>query len=149
MFVSDPQDEVITLFGKMDPTFKSWPRVDTSETFFQVHTRRLSGNDETVGVVLLGTPRAFLEFLEIWQKDDDLRIEQIVLSTPPHANRSKVWRTETLVELEVSVDRQDHPREIIYHTAKNWYREERVYGEGGGPLSTIYRSRNPRPAPMA
>lgn len=144
MFVTDPEEEIVTLLGKVDPTFKSWPRVDTSETFYQVHTKRRSGKNyktDTTGVVLLATPRAFLEFLEICKNDDGLAIVRIVLSTPPHANRSRRWRTETLVKLEVCLDEHEVPNSIIYYTENDSYVEDRVYGKAGGKRTTIYRSR--------
>lgn len=145
MFVSDPQEEVITLEGKVDPNYKSWPRVDTSETFFQVHTTPRDPKNMTTGVVLLATPHALLDFLEICQKSDEPRIEQILLSTPPHANHSKLWRTETLVKLEVRLDQYEVASEILYHTPIGCYREERVYGKSGGELNTIYKSRKRQP----
>lgn len=141
MFVSDPNEEFITLEGKVDPNYKSWPRVDTSETFFQVHTKARNAKNITSGVVLLATPRALLDFLEIVEKSEEIRIEQILLTTPPHANHSKLWRTETLVKLEVSLDQHEQATEIAYHTPNDCYREERVYGKGGGALKTIYKSR--------
>lgn len=148
MFVSDPYEEVITLEGKVDPNYKSWPRVDTSETFFQVHAKPRNAKNITSGVVLLATPRALLDFLEICQKSEELRIEQILLTTPPHANHSKVWRTETLLKLEVSLDQYELASEIVYHTPDDCYREERVSGKGGGALQTIYKSRTRPPSPL-
>ena len=145
MFVSDPYEEVITLEGKVDPNYKSWPRVDTSETFFQVHTKPRNAKKITSGVVLLARPRALLDFLETCQKSEERLIEQILLTTPPHANHSKLWRTETLVRLEVRLDQCEVASEILYHTPIGCYREERVYGKGGGELNTIYKSRKRQP----
>jgi hypothetical protein len=145
VFVSDPYEEVITIEGKVDPNYKSWPRVDTSETFYQVHTKPQNARNITSGVVLLATPDALIDFLEICRKSEERRIEQILLTTPPHANHSRLWRTETLVKLEVRIDQCGLAGEILYHTASGCYREERVYGKGGGELSTIYKSRKRQP----
>ncbi|MEE1867011.1 hypothetical protein [Pseudomonas auratipiscis] len=148
MFVSDPQEEVITLIGKVDPSYKSWPRVDTSETFFHVHTKQRGESRLTFGVVLLATPRALLDFLECCQRDEQIRIEQIALSTPPHANQTKHWRTEALIKLEVSFDDNGVPNSIIYHTADDAYYEDRVFGKDKGQdlrkLQTIYKARSTR-----
>lgn len=70
MIVSDPQEEVITLIGKVDPSYKSWPRVDISETFFHVHTKQRGESRLTFGAILLSTPRAILDFLECCQRDE-------------------------------------------------------------------------------
>lgn len=148
MFVSDPQEEVITLIGKVDPSYKSWPRVDTSETFFQVHTKQRGDPKLTYGVVLLATPRALLDFLECCQRDDQIRIEQIVISTPPHANRARLWRTEILTKLEVSFDENELPNSITYHTTDNTYYEERVYGKRKAQdqliFKIVYKARSKR-----
>lgn len=146
MFVSDPQEEVITLIGKVDPSHKSWPRVDTSETFFQVHTKQQGDPKLTFGVILLATPRALLDFLECCQRDEQIRIVQIIISTPPHVNRSRKWRTEALVKLEVGFDDNEVPNSIIYHTIDETYYEDRVYGKrrnrGQPALKTVYKSRS-------
>jgi len=148
VFVSDPQEEVITLIGKVDPSYKSWPRVDTSETFFHVHAKQRGESKRTFGVVLLATPRALLDFLECCQRDEQIRIEQIVISTPPHANRSRLWRTEALTKLEVSFDENELPNSITYHTADDTYYEDRVYGKQKGQdqriLKTLYKARAKR-----
>lgn len=145
MFVSDPQEEVITLIGKVDPSHKSWPRVDTSETFFQVHTKQQGDPKLTFGVILLATPRALLDFLECCQRDEQIRIVQIIISTPPHANRSRKWRTEALAKLEVGFDDNEVPNSIIYHTIDETYYEDRVYGkrrnQGQPALITVYKAR--------
>ncbi|BBH47640.1 hypothetical protein [Pseudomonas sp. KU43P] len=150
MFVSDPQEEVITLVGKVDPSHKSWPRVDTSETFFQVHTKQKGDPKLTFGVILLATPRALLDYLECCQRDEQIRIQQIVISTPPHANRSKHWHTEALIKLEVSFDDNGVPNAIIYHTADDSYYEDRVYGKGKEhnprALQAIYKARRKSPS---
>lgn len=144
MFVTDREEEIVTLLGKVEPRFKSWPRVDTSETFYQVHAKRRTDrnyrNDST-GVVLLATPQALLDFLKIRKNDEGLVIVQIVLSTPPHANRSRRWRTETLVELEVCLDEHEVPNTIIYYTENDSYVEDRVHGKRGGNRMTVYKSR--------
>lgn len=148
MFVSDPQEEVITLIGKVDPSYKSWPRVDTSETFFHIHAKQRGESKLTFGVVLLATPRALLDFLECCQRDEQIQIVQIVISTPPHANRSKLWRTEALIKLEVSFDENEVPNSIRYHTTDNTYFEDRVYGKQTGQeqriLKTVYKARSRR-----
>lgn len=148
MFVSDPQEEVITLIGKVDPSYKSWPRVDTSETFFYVHAKQRGESKLTFGVVLLATPRALLDFLECCQRDEQIRIEQIVISTPPHTNQTKLWRTEALIKLEVSFDENEVPNSIIYHTTNDTYHEDRVYGKRKGQdqqvLKTVYKARSKR-----
>ncbi|TRO38240.1 hypothetical protein EQ845_07160 [Pseudomonas putida] len=144
VFVTDPEEEVVTLLGKVDPTFKSWPRVDTSETFYQVHTRRRvdrSYKNDITGVVLLATPQALLEFLGICDKDQGLMIVQVVLSTPPYANRSRRWRTEKLMELDACLDEYGVPNTIIYYTENDSYVEDRVYGKAGGKRMTLYKSR--------
>ncbi|MNJ35280.1 hypothetical protein [Pseudomonas alkylphenolica] len=150
MFVSDPQEEIITLIGKVDPGYKSWPRVDTSETFFHVHAKQRGESSVTVGVVLLATPRALLDFLVCCQRDEQLRIEQIVISTPPHANHTKLWRTEALCKLEVSLDEYEVPNMIIYHTPTEIYYEDRVFGRCKAKeqhnLKTVYKARSKRPA---
>ncbi|MNJ56356.1 hypothetical protein D3C77_518980 [compost metagenome] len=150
MFVSDPQEEVITLIGKVDPSHKSWPRVDISETFFQVHTKQRGDPKLTFGVVLLATPRALIDFLACCQRDEQIRIEQIVISTPPHANRSQLWRTEALFKLEVGFDENKVPNSIIYHTPDDTYYEDRVYGKRKGQdqqdLKTVYKARSKRSA---
>ncbi|MNJ31336.1 hypothetical protein D3C77_259680 [compost metagenome] len=148
MFVSDPQEEVITLIGKVDPSYKSWPRVDTSEIFFHVHTKQRGESKRTFGVVLLATPRALLDFLECCERDVQIRIEQIFISTPPHANRSRHWRTEALIKLEVGFDENEVPNSIIYHTIDETYYEDRVYGrrkdQGQPTLKTVYNARSRR-----
>lgn len=148
MFVSDPQEEVITLIGKVDPSYKSWPRVDTSETFFHVHTKQRGESRLTFGAILLSTPRALLDFLECCQRDEQIQIDQIVLSTAPHANQTKHWRTEALTKLEVSYDDNGVPNAIVYHTADHIYFEERVFGKGKDQnqhsFQTIYRARRAR-----
>lgn len=145
MFVSDPYEEIITLESKVDPNYKSWPRVDAGETFYQVHTRPQNAKNITSGVSLLAIPDALLDFLDSCQKSEELRIEQILLTTPPHANHSRFWRTETLVELEVSLDQYELASEIFYHPPNGCYQEERVYGKGSGELKTIYKSRKRHP----
>jgi hypothetical protein len=145
VFVSDPQEEVITFIGKVDPSHKSWPRVDTSETFFQVHTKQQGDPKLTFGVILLATPRALLDFLECCQRDEQIRIVQIIISTPPHANRSRKWRTEALAKLEVGFDDNEVPNSIIYHTIDETYYEDRVYGkrkkQNQPALKTVYKAR--------
>ncbi|WJD61528.1 hypothetical protein [Pseudomonas kurunegalensis] len=149
MFVSDPQEEVITHIGKVDPSHKSWPRVDTSETFFQVHTKQRGDPKLTFGVILLATPRALIDYLECCQRDEQIRIVQIIISTPPHANRSRTWRTEALVKLEIGFDDNEVPNSIVYHTIDETYYEDRVYGkrkdQGQQILKSVYKARSKRP----
>lgn len=137
--MSDPNEEVITTIGKLDLRYKSWPRVDTSETFFQVHIR-LRSEDDSYAACLLSTPRALLDYLSACACDPVITIQQIVITTPPHTNRSTKWKSETLIKVEVSLDKFELPNKILYHTANDCYSECRIYGKGQSLLDTVYQA---------
>lgn len=140
MFVSDPLEEVFTTTGKVDPRYKSWPRVDTSETFFQIHTRvhleRIT--DETC---LLSTARAFLDYLAACSTDDAVTIQQIFMVTAPYDNRSKNWKSEPLLKVEVSVDKFGVQNRIVYHTPGRRYSDRKAQKKGEFQLKTVYQAR--------
>lgn len=76
MFVSDPYEEIITQKGKADPNYKSWRRVDTSETLFQVHTNPRNAKSITTGVRPRATPRSLLDFLGFSKNHEELKSEK-------------------------------------------------------------------------
>lgn len=141
--MSDPAEEVITTIGKVDLRYKSWPRVDTSETFFQVHVKQRS-EDDSYGACLLSTPRALLDYLAACTSDNAITVQQIIITTAPHTNRSKTWKTETLIKIEVGLDKHELPNKILYHTADDCYSECRIYGKGQSLLETVYQARKTR-----
>lgn len=145
MFVSDPLEEVFTTIGKVDPHYRSWPRVDTSETFFQVHTR-IHLERTTNETCLLSTARAFLDYLTACATDNAVTIQQIVITTAPHDNRSRHWKSEPLIKVEVSVDELGIPNRILYHTPGRCYSERKAHRKGELQLKTVYQARRVSPS---
>lgn len=141
MFVSDPIEEVITTAGKVDPGYKCWPRVDTSETFFQIHIKQHEYTAYAAdATILLSTPRALLDYLGFCATDTALQIQKILVTTAPHINRKNTWRTEVLFTLEVSTDEYGIPNQILYHTSDDCYSECRIFGKGKSQLEIIYKA---------
>lgn len=93
---------------------------------------------------LLSAPRALLDYLAACATDSAVTIQQIFITTAPHDNRSRNWKSEPLIKVEVSVDQFGVENRILYHTPDKCYSERKFHRKGELKLKTVYQARGVR-----
>jgi hypothetical protein len=142
VFITDPREEIFNDNEKVYRPLQAWPRVDTSETYYQVfiiQSHPLS-TDADPSAVLLSTPSALVDFIVDCQRIHQTKIQEILVTLPPHIHDGESWITVKLVELMVRIGKEGRLSSIQYRTNDETYVEYLSTDGWEIKLDTIYQA---------